>query len=138
MIAFQAIAGGLLYGLFTLTIGRKLLRRLGVIAERNGEISPTLLGVTLTLLMLGSWTTGAIGIHSVFGGFILGVAMPRGFFADELRRKLEPVAVVFLLPIFFAFSGLNTRLDTVNNLQMLLIATVVLFAAIAGKGVACW
>ena len=51
MIAIQAIVGGLLYGLFTLTLGRKLLRRLGVIAERNGEIGPTLLGVTLMLLM---------------------------------------------------------------------------------------
>ena len=88
--------------------------------------------------MLGSWTTDAIGIHSVFGGFILGVAMPRGFYTEELRRQLEPVAVVFLLPIFFTFSGLNTRLDTVNNLQLLLIATVVLLAAIAGKGAACW
>jgi Kef-type K+ transport system membrane component KefB len=43
-----------------------------------------------------------------------------------------------LLPIFFTFSGLNTRLDTVNNLQLLLIASVVLLAAIAGKGAACW
>ncbi len=137
MVAIQAIVGGLLYGLFTLTIGRKLLRRLGVIAERNAEISQALLGVTLMLLMLGSWTTDAIGIHSVFGGFILGVAMPRGFFAEELRKKLEPVAVVFLLPIF-TFSGLNTRLDTVNNFQLLLISAVVLFAAIAGKGAACW
>ena len=138
MVAIQAIVGGLIYGLFTLTIGRKLLRRLGAIAKRNSEISPALLGVTLMLLMLGSWTTDAIGIHSVFGGFILGVAMPRGFFAEELRKKLEPVAVVFLLPIFFTFSGLNTRLDTVNNFQLQLIATVVLFAAIAGKGLACW
>src|ERR1700692_3187796 len=121
----------LAYGLFTLTIGRKLLRQLGVIAERNDEISPTLLGVTLMLLMLGSWTTDAIGIHSVIGGFILGVAMLRGFYTEELRRQLEPVAVVFLLPIFFTFSGLNPRLDTVNNLRLLLIATVVLLAAIA-------
>jgi Kef-type K+ transport system membrane component KefB len=103
IIAIQAIAGGLRYGLFTLTIGRKLLRELGAIAERNGEISPTLLGVTLMLLMLGSWTTDAIGIHSVFGGFILGVAMPRGFYTEELRRQLEPVAVVFLL-LFFSHS----------------------------------
>ena len=111
---------------------------MGVIAERNGEISPALLGVTLMLLMLGSWTTDAIGIHSVFGGFILGVAMPRGFYTEELRKQLEPVAVVFLLPIFFTFSGLNTRFDTVNNFQFLLIATVVLCAAIVGKGAACW
>jgi Kef-type K+ transport system membrane component KefB len=90
------------------------------------------------LLMLCSWITDTIGIHSIFGGFILGLAMPRGFFVEELRKQLEPVAVVFLLPIFFTFSGLNTRLDTVNNLQLLLIATVVLLAAIGGKGAACW
>jgi hypothetical protein len=62
--------------------------------------------------MLGSWTTDAIGIHSVFGGFILGVAMPRGFYTEELRRQLEPVAVVFLLPIFFTFSGLNIGFES--------------------------
>ena len=138
IIAIQAIAGGLVYGLFTLTIGRKLLQRLGLIAQRNGKMSPTLLAITLMLLMFGSWTTDAIGIHSVFGGFILGVAMPRGFFTEELRKQLEPVAVVFLLPMFFTFSGLNTRLDTVNNPQLLLIGIVVLLAATIGKGVACW
>jgi Kef-type K+ transport system membrane component KefB len=93
MIAIQAIGGGLIYAVFALTRGRRLLRRLGVIAEQNGEIGPTLLGVTLMLLMLAAWITEAIGIHSVFGGFILGVAMPRGFYGEKLRRKLEPVAL---------------------------------------------
>lgn len=138
MVAVQAIAGGLLYAILTLTIGRKLLKQLGVLAERNGKITPTLMAVTLMLLMLGSWTTDAVGIHSVFGGFILGVAMPRGFFANELRKQLEPMAVIFLLPMFFTFSGLNTRLDTVNNPQLLLIGLLVLVGAVAAKGGACW
>jgi Kef-type K+ transport system membrane component KefB len=138
MIAVQAIGGGILYGVITLTIGRKLLRKLGTVAEREGKLTPTLLALTLMLLMLGSWTTDAIGIHSIFGGFILGVAMPRGFFAEQLRKQLEPLAVIFLLPMFFTFSGLNTRLDTVNNPQLLLIGLAVLVAAIAGKGIACW
>jgi Kef-type K+ transport system membrane component KefB len=138
MVAVQAIAGGLLYAVFTLTIGRKLLGHLGIMAERNGKITPTLLAVTLMLLMLGSWTTDAVGIHSVFGGFILGVAMPRGFFAQELRKQLEPIAVIFLLPMFFTFSGLNTRLDTVNSPPLLLIGLVVLVGAVAAKGGACW
>jgi Kef-type K+ transport system membrane component KefB len=89
-------------------------------------------------LMLGSWTTDAIGIHSVFGGFILGVAMPRGFFANELRKQLEPMSVIFLLPMFFTFSGLNTRLDAVNSPQLLLIGLLVLVGAVAAKGGACW
>jgi Kef-type K+ transport system membrane component KefB len=138
LVAIQAIAGGALYSLLTLTIGRKMLARLGKVAEREGTISPALLAAMFMLLMLGSWITDSVGIHSVFGGFILGIAMPRGFFNEEVRRQLEPIAVVFLLPVFFTFSGLNTTLEIVNNPQLLFIAGVVLLAAIAGKGIACW
>jgi Kef-type K+ transport system membrane component KefB len=49
------------------------------------------------LFMLAAWITDGIGIHAVFGGFLLGIAMPRGLFARELQRQLEPFAVVFLL-----------------------------------------
>jgi Kef-type K+ transport system membrane component KefB len=51
---------------------------------------------------------------------------------------LEPFATIVLLPMFFTYSGLNTRLDMVNSPQMLLIALVVLAAACLGKGGACW
>lgn len=137
-VAVKAIAGGIAYGVVVLTIGRKLLMRLGRAAERAGGVSPALLGVTLMLFMLAVWITDGIGIHAVFGGFLLGIAMPRGQFAGELRRQLEPFAVVFLLPMFFTFSGLNTQLNLVNNWQMLGVALAVLAAACLGKGGACW
>src|SRR5208283_2431220 len=114
-VAAKAIGGGLLFGLFMLTLGRKLLARLGPAAERAGQVTPALLGGTLMLFLVAAWTADAIGIHAVLGGFLLGVAMPRGFFARELQRQLEPFAVVFLLPMFFTFSGLNTRLDLLVN-----------------------
>src|ERR1017187_8342906 len=110
-IAIRAIAGGLAYAALMILAGRKLLAPLGRIAEREGKITPVMLSVVLMLFCLGAWATDAIGIHAVFGGFLLGTAMPRGFFARELRQKLQPLAVVFLLPIFFTSSGLNTRLD---------------------------
>ncbi|MBM3839941.1 MAG: cation:proton antiporter [Verrucomicrobia bacterium] len=137
-VAVKAIAGGVAYGVVVLTIGRKLLIRLGTAAERSGKVSPTLLAVVLMLFAAAAWFTDAIGIHAVFGGFILGVAMPRGLLARELQFQLAPFAVVFLLPMFFTFSGLNTRLDMVNNPSMLLIALAVLAAACLGKGGACW
>ena len=121
-----------------LTIGRKLFVRLGTACERAGTLTPNLLAITLTLFMLGVWITDAIGVHAVFGGFLLGIAMPRGLFAAELRRQLEPFAVLVLLPMFFTFSGLNTQLDLVNSPGLLLIALAVLLAACVGKGVACW
>ena len=137
-VAVKAIGGGLAYGVFVLTIGRKLLSRLGLAAEKIGGVTPALLGITLMLVMVGAWFTDSIGIHAVFGGFLLGIAMPRGLFARDLRRQIEPFAVVFLLPMFFTYSGLKTRLDMVNNLQLFWIAMAVLAAACLGKGGGCW
>jgi Kef-type K+ transport system membrane component KefB len=137
-VAVKAIGGGVLYAVLVLTLGRKLLRRLGTAAERSGNVSPSLLAVSLMLFMIAVWITDSIGIHAVFGGFLLGIAMPRGLFARGLQRQLEPFAVVFLLPMFFTFSGLNTRLDMVNTGPMLLIAGAVIAAACLGKGGACW
>ncbi len=137
-VAIRAIGGGITYGVCVLTIGRRLLRHLGSASEHRGKVTPTLLALTLMLFMLAVWVTDAIGIHAVFGGFLLGIAMPRGLFARDLQRQLEPFAVVFLLPMFFTFSGLRTQLNMVNNFQMLWIALAVLAAACLGKGGACW
>lgn len=138
LLAIKAIGGGMLYAVLVLTLGRRLLLRLGAATASAGSLTPPLLAITLMLFMLGAWAMDAVGIHAVFGGFLLGVAMPRGLFARELQKQLEPFAVVFLLPMFFTFSGLNTRLDMVNSLQMALVAVVALLAACLGKGVACW
>jgi Kef-type K+ transport system membrane component KefB len=64
--------------------------------------------------------------------------MPRGKFVDELKKKVEPIAVVLLLPMFFTYSGLNTRMDMVNSPMLLLIAGGILVASIVAKGVACY
>lgn len=137
-VAVKAIGGGLIYTVFMLTVGRRLLKRLGAAVEKEGKLTPHMLSGCLMLLMLGAWATDAAGIHAVFGGFLLGVAMPRGLLTRELQRQLEPFTVVFLLPMFFTYSGLNTRLDMVNSVEMLGIALVVLAASCLGKFGACW
>ena len=137
-VAVTAIVGGIAYAVVVLTIGRRLLARFGAAVEREGKLGYSMLGVVLMLFMLGAWITDAIGIHAVFGGFLLGAAMPRGILTRELQQKLQPFAVVFLLPMFFTFSGLNTRLDLVSSANLVLIALVILVASIFGKGVACW
>lgn len=138
MVAVMAIGGGLLYAAVVLILGPKLLAPLGREAERRQAVTPHLLATVLACFMISAWVTDAIGIHAVFGGFLLGVAMPRGALARGLREQLEPFTVVFLLPMFFCYSGLNTRLDMVNSLPLLLTAVAVLGAAVLGKGGACW
>ena len=136
--AVLALGGGAAYAVVVLFLGTPLFRRLGESAQRAGELTQGLFGITLMLVMLGSWFTDAVGIYAVFGAFLMGIAMPRGFFAEELRKQLEPLVVVLLLPLFFTWSGLNTRLDLLVSPELWLIALAVLVVAIAGKGLACF
>lgn len=137
-VAILAIGGALLYAAFLILFGKRLLAPLGRAVEAKGEMSMTVLSITLMLFCLSAFFMDAIGIHAIFGGFILGVFMPRGLFVEELKRKVEPLAVVLLLPMFFTYSGLNTRMDTVSSLPLLLIALGVLAVSILAKFGACW
>ncbi len=127
-----------LYALLMLTAGKAWLRKLGEIATREGGVSSNLLAIVLMLFCLGAWFTDAIGIHAVFGGFILGIAMPRGILTTAVTKKLESFTVIFLLPMFFTFSGLNTSLEVMLEPATLWVALVILLASTLGKGVACW
>ena len=138
MVAVKAIAGGGAFALLVLTMGPRLLAPLGRMVEREGRVGPTVLGIVLILFMLSAWAMDAVGIHAVFGGFILGVAMPRGLLGQEVRRQLEPLVVLLLLPMFFTFSGLNTQLTLVDNLGLVAVTGVILIGSILAKGGACW
>lgn len=137
-IAIVAIGGGVLYALVILLVGKPLLRRLGTRAESNGGVSGRMLAFVLMLLMICAWYTDAIRIYAVFGAFILGTAMPRGVLAREVQLRLEPLTTNFLLPLFFVYSGLNTRIGLINSKAMWIVAFLILLAACCGKGIACW
>jgi len=137
-VALLAIVGGVGFALFMFFIGRKLLVPLGRAVEAKGELTHALLAVVLMLYAMSAFFMDAVGIHAVFGGFLLGACMPRGLLTEEIKKKIEPMTVVFLLPMFFTFSGLNTQLTTVNSLSLLAIALGILLVSIAAKFGACW
>lgn len=136
-VAVLAIGGGVLYAVFVLTLGRRALRVLGPISERQNAISPQVLSTVLGLLMLCAWFTDIIGIYAIFGAFILGIAMPSGFFAQRLTTTLEPLVTTFLLPLFFVYSGLNTQIGLVDSPALWAVTIGLLAVSILGKGVAC-
>jgi Kef-type K+ transport system membrane component KefB len=135
-IALLAVGGGALYGVAMFALGRRLLARLYEALGRP-EREPLVLPITLTLLMLAAWLTDTIGIYAVFGAFILGACMPRGPLQKLLEGRLAPLTTVFLLPMFFVNSGLNTAIGLLDTWTMWGIALVVLAASVAGKGLAC-
>src|SRR5690606_3569858 len=99
LVAVKAIAGGAVFVAFMLTVGRRLLAPLGRIVEREGQLTPGVLGTVMIVFMLCAFAMDYVGLHAVFGGFILGSVMPRGLLARELKRVLEPFTVVVLLPL---------------------------------------
>lgn len=137
-LAITTIIGGIIFASVVLLLGPRLLAPLGRIVEREGKITPNVLGITLMAFMLSAFVADGIGLHAVFGGFLLGTVMPRGKFAEELKKQIEPFAVVILLPTFFTFSGLNTSLTMINNVELVLIALAVLAGSILAKGGACY
>ena len=137
-LAITTIVGGIIFASVVLLLGPRLLAPLGRIVEREGRITPNVLGITLMAFMLCASIADGIGLHAVFGGFLLGTVMPRGKFVEELKKQLEPFAVVVLLPTFFTFSGLNTELTMINNVELVLIALAVLAGSIIAKGGACY
>jgi Kef-type K+ transport system membrane component KefB len=141
-VAVTAIVGGICLSAVLILLGPRLFAPLGRLAERehaSGQpLSTTVLAAALLLFTLSAWFADFIGLHAVFGGFLIGAAMPRGVFAERLRQLLEPFTLVFLLPVFFTYSGLNTRLTMVDTAPLLLIALAILGAAIFSKFIACW
>jgi Kef-type K+ transport system membrane component KefB len=106
------------------------------LARRRGQpaLSFELLGIAVALTLLSSAATEAIGVHPLFGAFMAGVCFPRvGGWTAGLRTRLDMIVSVLLLPLFFALTGMRTRLDLLNDANMWLWAGIVLLAAVFGK-----
>jgi Kef-type K+ transport system membrane component KefB len=74
-----------------------------------------------------------VGIYSVFGAFVVGAVMPRGQLLDKFRQQTEPLIAYLLLPAFFIYSGLNTKLSLIFEPSVLLMTAAVLFVSFTAK-----
>lgn len=100
-------------------------------------------GALLAALLIGTfacaWGTGYLGVHPVFGAFLFGTCLPRDDrLLQSLIERIEHVAVLVLMPIFFALAGLNTTPDAfvgagLGGLGLILAAAIV--GKIAGAGI---
>ncbi len=132
--AFTMFFGAVALVLVLFYIARPLLSR-WVEAKTNGEqLDPALFSTVLFLLITCAVYTDHIGLYSVFGGFMLGLAMPRNeIFLQQLSVRLKDITLVLLLPVFFAYSGLNTDLTKLATSALVLPALAVIFLAFASK-----
>ncbi len=136
-LALYAIGGGAFFVVALRYIARPLLKKISGVAEASEEGSRSMTGWVLVLLMIAAWYTDMIGLYAVFGAFFLGATFPKGKFSEYLVTTIEPLTSLLLLPLFFIYSGLNTRFDLLS-VSMLLPALACLVAAVLGKAGACY
>ncbi|MBD2524373.1 cation:proton antiporter [Nostoc sp. FACHB-133] len=132
--AIPTIIASIVYISLMLTAGRWFLQRLAKHYLRAGRLSQLLLAGIYMAVVASALITELIGIHLIFGAFLLGAAMPKNEdLVRELAIKTEDFVLIFLLPIFFAYSGLKTQIGLLNRPELWLLCALVLGVAIAGK-----
>jgi Kef-type K+ transport system membrane component KefB len=132
--AIPTIVYSLLYIGLMLTLGRWLLRMLSTYYDRTGKLSQLMLAGIYMAVVLSALITEAIGIHLIFGAFLLGASMPKNpGLVREIAEKTEDFVLIFLLPVFFAYSGLKTQVGLLNSPRLWLLCSAILGVAIVGK-----
>ena len=85
------------------------------------------------LLLLSAYSTNAIGIHPIFGAFMMGIILPRKVLLVELVREFDQVNAALFLPLYFVSSGLRTQIGLISTPWLWLICLLVLVIACVGK-----
>ena len=132
--AVQTILLALGYIAFVIFIARPIIVRWARRVDRDGEMTQPVMAVVIVGVLLSALTTEYIGIHAIFGAFLLGAVIPhKSVIAQALTRRLEDLVVVLLLPAFFAFTGMRTQIGLVNGVDQWLLCGVIILVACLGK-----
>ena len=132
--AVPTIIYAVIYIGLMVTVGRKFLQGLSVHYERTGRLTQFVLAGIYMGVVVSALITELIGIHLIFGAFLLGAVMPKHVgLTRELAQKTEDFVLTFLLPVFFAYSGLRTQVGLLNSPKLWLLCAVIVVIAIVGK-----
>jgi len=131
--ALSVIGMSLIYIAAMLFVVRPLAGSLIQRIDRQG-LRPTASSVLFGALLLSAMVTEWIGIHAVFGAFLLGMTIPHDSqIAKSLSAGLEQVVTVLLLPAFFAYTGMRTQIGLISGWENWLICGLIIVVASVGK-----
>lgn len=122
------------YVFVMMKVVRPFLRRVGNLHATREYLTKPIVAIFFITLLLSSYATQVIGIHALFGAFMAGVIMPDNTkFRNLFIEKIEDVALVLLLPLFFVFTGLRTEIGLLNQPYLWEVTGVIILVAMAGK-----
>jgi Kef-type K+ transport system membrane component KefB len=132
--SLMTIGLSVVYVLLMFYVIKPLMFRIGqVYSSREAMVKP-IVALVFLLILVSSLVTEAIGIHALFGAFMAGVVMPDNLnFKRTFTEKIEDIALVILLPLFFVATGLRTEIGLLNNAHMWVTCALITIVAIIGK-----
>jgi Kef-type K+ transport system membrane component KefB len=132
--ALYTIGLAIIYVLVMLKIIRPALNRLEHVYHNRETKRMAVIAFLFVMLIVSSYITSIIGIHSLFGAFMAGVIMPPSFsFRKIVTDKIEDISIVLLLPLFFVITGLRTQIGLLNESHLWISFGWILLVAVAGK-----
>ena len=132
--ALYTILLAVIYVLLMFKVVRPFLKRLADLQVSSKVISRSAIGIFFLVLFLSAYATEVIGIHALVGAFLAGVIMPPNLnFRNLFTEKIEDVALVLLLPLFFVYTGLRTQIGLLNEPGLWVICAGIVVVAIVGK-----
>ena len=132
--ALLTIFFSIVYITFMLFLIKPLLNRIAQTHFTRETVNKPILAILFGILLISSYLTEVIGIHALFGAFMAGVIIPANqSFRRVLAEKIEDFSLVFLLPLFFVYTGLRTQIGLLNNPNLWIVCLIIIAVAIVGK-----
>ena len=132
--AVVTVALTALYIALMMTVGRRVMTAIVSRLDASSRIGEQSLTLILAAVLLSALATEFIGVHAIFGAFLLGAIVPHeSSAARQVREKIEDIVRVLLLPAFFAFTGLRTEIGLLQTAADWMICAAIIAVAIAGK-----
>lgn len=128
------ISLAVLYVILMIYLVKPFLKRIGDLYGSKDSLSKPVVAIFFLLLIISSYATELIGIHALFGAFMMGAIMPDvPKFRTVFIGKVEDVSVILLLPLFFVFTGLRTEIGLINEPYLWKVTGFIILVAVVGK-----
>lgn len=132
--SIYVIGLAILYVLAMMFVVKPFLKRVGDLYAKKDNVKKSVVAIFLLTLIVSSYLSEIIGIHALFGAFMMGAIMPDiTKFRNIFIEKVEDVSVILLLPLFFVFTGLRTEIGLINEPYLWKITGYIILVAVAGK-----
>ncbi len=130
----KTIGEAIAFVLLMVLVVRRILARMATAFDEVGRIPGGWFAAIVIGVLLAAYLTETINIAFIFGGFVMGLVMPRhARLTEEVTRRIEDLVVTLLLPLFFVYTGLRTNIGLLDRPELWLITLALIAVAILGK-----